>query len=225
MRWLALTPLLLLFPAPAEAFWFRLRIELPTIIIGRPSVRPVQVWQVVSTSKPAPLTVAPDDSVFVNQFGQAWTVAPIPFEDAPRRSSVYGPRTDTDEYRHPDQHLGSGIMHNPNYTVRRVYRNVEVTSYNSEQRQTDSTPWEIRTNFLVRFGDAACNFLPKGTLFRLPDAPTPFNIVVFRVEDETNQKYRHRIDLWLLHVRHAENWGVKHLTVEVLGPPRDEAPR
>lgn len=183
-----------------------------------------QNWRIVPRGQLMTLPSAENpDSVAYNRLGQRWRTEPIPDEPSVEMS----PTTDDQPggYQHPDPNFGPEVFLNPNYTVRRVYRNIEVTSYNSERRQTDSTPWEIRTNYLVRFGDAACNFLPKGTLFRLPNAPAPFNRVIFRVEDETAAKYGHRIDLWLLHVRQAENWGVKRLTVEVLGPPRGEAPR
>ncbi len=185
-----------------------------------------QYWVVLPQGESHTTATGAQSTSQLNEYGQRWRVVSrtTPIQDSePTFGDTLAPRHEA--YQHPDPSMGPAVMRNPNYTVRRVYRDIVVSSYNSERRQTDSTPWEIRKNHLVRFGDAACNFLPKGTLFRLPDAPAPFNTVVFRVEDETAPKFGNRIDLWLLHVRHAENWGLKRLTVEVLGPPRGEAPR
>lgn len=185
-----------------------------------------QYWIVLPQGESRPTATGAPSISQLNEYGQRWQTVSrtAPIQDPePTVEDTLMPQYES--YRYPDPSMGPTVLRNPNYTVRHVYRNIVVTSYNSEERQTDSSPWEIRKNHLVRFGDAACNFLPKGTLFRLPDAPKPFNTVVFRVEDETAPKFADRIDLWLLHVRDAENWGRKRLTVEVLGPPRGEAPR
>ncbi len=219
MRWLAVVSLLLLLPAPAEAFWFRLRIQLPIVVIGHPPTRPIQVWEVVPITKPATPVVAPSDSVFVNQVEQAWAVSTIPEEPATSAydDSLVARGETTAHVFHSDK---------PNYRVLRTIC-VVATAYNSRRAQTDGTPWRTATGRLVQDGDIACNFLPFGTLVRILDGPARIRGKIFRVEDRLADPPPfgwNQVDIWMYRISDAVAFGKKSLTIQVLGDPVGEAP-
>jgi 3D (Asp-Asp-Asp) domain-containing protein len=66
----------------------------------------------------------------------------------------------------------------------------------------------------VHDGIVAANFLPFGTLVKIPEL---FGDKVFTVEDRMNQKYSHRVDVWMPTVDNAVNFGIHRVTIVVLG--------
>lgn len=90
---------------------------------------------------------------------------------------------------------------------------VPVTSYSSTPDQTDSTPFLTARSTIVRDGVIAANFLPFGTRVRFPEI---FGDKIFIVEDRMNQRYWHRIDIWMPDRQLAKDWGIKYLRAEVV---------
>lgn len=90
---------------------------------------------------------------------------------------------------------------------------VAVTAYNSEEAQTDDTPFITAFGTRVRDGIVAANFLPKGTIIRLPEV---FGNKEFVVEDRMNKKYHYRLDIWMENKDDAIDFGIKFLKVEIL---------
>ena len=98
------------------------------------------------------------------------------------------------------------------YEVKRTYT-VSATGYSSEIWQTDSTPFTTASNTHVRDGVIAANFLPFGTLVRIPDL---FGNKIFIVEDRMNSRYWFNVDVWFSDTIVAKDFGRKTVTIEVL---------
>ena len=90
---------------------------------------------------------------------------------------------------------------------------VTVTAYNSEEAQTDDTPFITAFGTNTREGIVATNFLPRGTLIRFPEI---YGDKIFIVEDRMNKRYYYNIDIWMEKKIDAINFGAKVLTVEIL---------
>ncbi len=90
---------------------------------------------------------------------------------------------------------------------------VPVTAYNSLPEQTDDTPFITASNTRTRDGIVAANFLPFGTLIRIPDI---YGDKIFVVEDRMNSKYHYHVDIWMEHYDDAVTFGLKALKIEVL---------
>ena len=84
---------------------------------------------------------------------------------------------------------------------------VSATAYNSDPNQTDSTPDITASGTKTRDGIIAANFLPIGTLVRLPDL---YGDKVFVVEDRMNARYTSRIDVWMENHADAIKFGLKN---------------
>lgn len=89
---------------------------------------------------------------------------------------------------------------------------VVATAYNSEEGQTDSTPWTTASGTRCRDGVIASNFLPFGTKVRIEG----FNNKVFVVEDRMNKRYNKRIDIWFRDHNRAVKFGVQKIKYHVL---------
>lgn len=98
-------------------------------------------------------------------------------------------------------------LRNPSYVMR-----VTATAYNSLPEQTDDTPFITASGTHVRPGVIAANFLPMGTLVKIPDY---FGDQIFVVEDRMNPRYDQRIDIWMEHVHDARQFGVRTVAIEV----------
>ncbi len=103
----------------------------------------------------------------------------------------------------------------PNIPARapRHVMTIAVTAYNSEEGQTDDTPFITAFGTRVRDGIVAANFLPKGAIIRLPDV---FGKKEFIVEDRMNKRYHYRLDIWMVDKQEAIDFGIKFLKVEIL---------
>lgn len=96
--------------------------------------------------------------------------------------------------------------------VIRTYR-VTATAYSSTRAQTDSTPFISASGVHVFDGMIAANFLPFGAKVRLPDL---YGDKQFIVLDRMNQRYSHRVDIWMDSYHKAKQFGVKYIRVEVI---------
>ena len=90
---------------------------------------------------------------------------------------------------------------------------LSVTAYNSLPEQTDDTPFITASNTHTRDGIVAANFLPFGTLVRIPEI---YGNKIFIVEDRMNSKYHYHMDIWMEHYQDAVDFGLKALKIEVL---------
>ena len=90
---------------------------------------------------------------------------------------------------------------------------IVVTAYNSEEDQTDNTPFITAFGTNTRDGIVATNFLPKNTIIRFPEI---YGEKTFIVEDRMNERYYYRIDIWMEKKIDALDFGFKVLTVEIL---------
>ena len=98
-------------------------------------------------------------------------------------------------------------MGDPTYTM-----TVTATAYNSEVGQCDDTPFITASGTTVRPGVIAANFLPIGTLIKIPEY---FGDQVFTVEDRMNPRYDKRIDIWMAEHSDARAFGVKSVAIEI----------
>lgn len=103
--------------------------------------------------------------------------------------------------------LPESDLRGPSYTMV-----VPTTAYNSEEAQTDSTPFITASGTHVRWGVVAANFLPIGTRIKIPDY---FGDQIFVVEDRMNARYNKRVDIWMEEKTDAFEWGVRNVTIEV----------
>lgn len=90
---------------------------------------------------------------------------------------------------------------------------VSVTGYSSTPDQTDHTPFITASGIHVRDGVAAANFLPFGTVFRIPEI---FGDKTFVVEDRMHSRYWMNIDLWFPERGLAKEFGRKVVKIEIV---------
>ncbi|MDO8655205.1 MAG: hypothetical protein Q7R48_02135, partial [bacterium] len=70
---------------------------------------------------------------------------------------------------------------------------VTTTAYSSTPDQTDDTPFTTASGTQVREGVVAANFLPIGTIIRMPDL---YGDRVFTVEDRMHPRKGYQVDIW-----------------------------
>lgn len=90
---------------------------------------------------------------------------------------------------------------------------VTATAYSSTVDQTDSTPLITASGTHVRDGIVATNFLPFGTVIKIPDL---YGNKTFVVEDRMNKRYKFNIDIWFATRLEAKEFGVKKIKIEVI---------
>lgn len=98
------------------------------------------------------------------------------------------------------------------YKPKRYYV-VAVTGYSSTPDQTDNTPFITASGTHVRDGVAASNFLPFGTIIKLPEI---FGDKTFVVEDRMASRYWLNIDIWFPDKETAKSFGVKIIRIEII---------
>lgn len=102
----------------------------------------------------------------------------------------------------------------PTLKVVRRINNVMVTAYSSSRRETDNTPFITASGSNVREGIVANNYLPFGTLVRLPEV---FGDTVFEVQDRMSwKKNNFHIDIWFPTTEQAMEFGKKLTVLEVV---------
>ena len=90
---------------------------------------------------------------------------------------------------------------------------VTATAYSSTVDQTDDTPFITASGTYVRDGIAAANFLPFGTVFKIPEI---YGDKIFVVEDRMNRRYWHRVDIWFPERQMAKEFGIKQIRIEIV---------
>ena len=88
-----------------------------------------------------------------------------------------------------------------------------ASAYSSTPDQTDSTPFITASGTYVRDGIIAANFLPMGTVIRIPEL---YGNKTFVVEDRMNKRYTYKIDIWFPDRESALIFGVKKVTIEIV---------
>ena len=90
---------------------------------------------------------------------------------------------------------------------------ITATAYSSTVDQTDNTPFITASGTYVRDGIVAANFLPFGTVFKIPNL---YGDKVFIVEDRMNKRYWHRVDIWFPERQMAKEFGVRQIRIEIV---------
>ena len=98
------------------------------------------------------------------------------------------------------------------YRPKRTYT-IAATGYSSTPEQTDHTPFITAAGTHVRDGVIATNFLPFGTIIKIPEL---FGDKTFIVEDRMNSRYWLNIDIWFSEKELAKEFGVKVVKIEVI---------
>lgn len=98
------------------------------------------------------------------------------------------------------------------YKPKKIYI-VAATAYSSTPEQTDRTPFITASGIHVREGVIAANFLPFGTVIKIPEL---FGDKTFVVEDRMNTRYWLNIDIWFPKKELAEEFGVKVVKIEIV---------
>lgn len=88
-----------------------------------------------------------------------------------------------------------------------------ATAYSSTIDQTDDSPFITASGTRVRDGIIAANFLPFGTVIRIPEV---FGNKIFVVEDRLHSRFSDRIDVWFPTREEALEFGAKRVKIEVV---------
>jgi len=90
---------------------------------------------------------------------------------------------------------------------------VEATAYSSTIDQTDDTPFIAANGTYVHDGVVAANFLPFGTLIKIPEI---YGDKIFIVEDRMHRRFQKRIDIWFPDRQSALKFGYQELKIQIL---------
>ena len=82
--------------------------------------------------------------------------------------------------------------------------------------QTDSTPFVTAARTHVRDGIVAANFLPFGTIIKIPKL---FGDKLFVVEDRMHQRKSWMVDIWMPTTNDAIQFGAHLAKIEVVKKP------
>ncbi|MBI4117301.1 MAG: 3D domain-containing protein [Parcubacteria group bacterium] len=98
------------------------------------------------------------------------------------------------------------------YKPKKFYT-VSATGYSSTPEQTDHTPFITASGIHVRDGVIAANFLPFGTIIKIPEL---FGDKIFVVEDRMHSRYWFNIDIWFPGKELAKEFGIKVIKIEIV---------
>ena len=98
---------------------------------------------------------------------------------------------------------------------------VWITAYSSSPDETDDTPFITAASTETRHGIVAANFLPLGTMVRIPEI---FGDEIFVVEDRMHPRKRWVVDVWMSSKEKAETFGSYLSYIEVVKKPKVEQP-
>ncbi|MBI2057570.1 MAG: 3D domain-containing protein [Candidatus Yanofskybacteria bacterium] len=90
---------------------------------------------------------------------------------------------------------------------------VPASAYSSTADQTDHTPFITAMGTHVRDGVVAANFLPFGTVIKIPEI---YGDKTFVIEDRMNSRYFYKIDVWFPSRAQAKEFGVKNIKIEIV---------
>ena len=93
---------------------------------------------------------------------------------------------------------------------------VWVTAYSSSPDETDSTPLITAARTEVRDGIVAANFLPFGTLIKIPKL---FGDKIFVVEDRMHERKNGVVDVWMPNKQKALQFGSYLVDIQVVKRP------
>jgi 3D (Asp-Asp-Asp) domain-containing protein len=167
-----------------------------------------------SPQKPALLALA-ETKTFSSPFSQALAQESDPLTIV-HGSAITGQMNPS---AYPDKNTGKNLKNTSiqasiiSIPSNSLKQKVTVTAYSSTPDQTDNTPFITAMGSTVRDGIVACNFLKFGTKIRLPEI---YGDKIFVVEDRMAIYNSHKVDVWMETRAEALQFGVKHLTVEIL---------
>src|SRR3989338_8839996 len=90
---------------------------------------------------------------------------------------------------------------------------VTASAYSSTKDQTDHTPFITASGTHVREGVIAANFLPLGTVIKIPEI---YGDKIFVVEDRMNSRYFYQIDVWFPTRVQAKEFGLQKVKIEIV---------
>ena len=90
---------------------------------------------------------------------------------------------------------------------------VPASAYSSTIDQTDLTPFITAAGTHVRDGIMAANFLPLGTIVKIPEL---FGNKIFVVEDRMHSRYFYQIDIWFPTRAEAKEFGLQKVKIEIV---------
>lgn len=142
---------------------------------------------------------------------QTWSFDKIYF-------SVKGGATDTDGDNLAIQETSVSEIINPGISItktQRVVRKyvVSASAYSSTVDQTDNTPFITASGTHVRDGVIATNFLPFGTIVKIPSL---YGNKIFIVEDRMNKRFWYNVDIWLPNRETAIQFGRRTIEIEIV---------
>jgi 3D (Asp-Asp-Asp) domain-containing protein len=90
---------------------------------------------------------------------------------------------------------------------------VTATAYSSTVDQTDDSPFITARGTHVRDGIVAANFLPFGTIIRIP---AMFGDKTFVVEDRMHSRFSNRVDIWFTNREDALEFGLRKIRIGIV---------
>lgn len=93
---------------------------------------------------------------------------------------------------------------------------VWITAYSSSPDETDDTPNTTASQTRVRDGIVAANFLPFGTLIKIPEF---FGDKIFVVEDRLHRRKKWVVDIWMPSKEEALEFGSYLTNIVVVQRP------
>lgn len=90
---------------------------------------------------------------------------------------------------------------------------VVMTAYSSHPDETDDTPFITASGTKTRDGVVAANFLPFGTVVKIPEL---FGDKTFVVEDRMHRRFAKRLDIWMPTKKDAILFGKVSAEIEIL---------
>jgi len=90
---------------------------------------------------------------------------------------------------------------------------VWVTAYSSTPEETDDTPFITASGIEVQEGIIATNFLPFGTMIKIPAL---FGDEIFVVQDRMHRRKNNFIDIWMPTKEAAEQFGIYYTDIVIL---------
>ena len=97
-------------------------------------------------------------------------------------------------------------------------KKVWVTAYSSTPDQTDNTPFITASGLLVQDGLIAANFLPFGTVIKIPEF---FDDKEFIVQDRMHRRKVDYVDIWMPSRNEALEFGRHRSEIIIVSSPEN----
>lgn len=98
-------------------------------------------------------------------------------------------------------------------TVRMAEHYVTITAYSSTPEETDDSPFITASGAHVREGVVAANFLPFGTIIKIPEL---YGDRIFVVEDRMHKRHSDKVDIWMSTKTEAKVFGKQTAKIVVI---------